>query len=1004
MNHKDSNNSFEFNNYGTPNGTPSSSPVASRTALEHHTEYTGGAHPSNAPVTSAEPSEAPAYSEHAFSPQPAARGLRNGLDSADHPSGITEEPTGPVNAGYAGYAGYTGENPSAAAANPAATSNFGATHGSFGNTEPPNAGGETAGGETAGETASVTPTVASSRRRIAASIKSYFHRNSQSSSRRDPESNPEGSAGGDGAHKEGENPEESPEELAKKAEDPQYLLNTIMEEPEDGQDLLVPVGDAAAIVTADSSSSIANQPTGMSERRKGYKENLMRARRLRRYTRASKTVSTMRRWFNQFIGFSLFTRMFVYWLPLAIILFVPLAVGAWRNPNMKLGSTRVMWIFIWLEVVWGTLFFSRLISHYLPYAFGFLISIFSPKYFKYVNMVSALELAIQLVIWTFISFITFSPLLYNNKNALDLNHQPRWQKIIQDICVAFLVSSCVFFVEQAFLYILSTNFHRTRMALRIQKQKKSINVLIILLDAAFKFFPWHCDEFDEEDSGLQYASLNKARKTTSKSKNMVMRKVNKVVGTATKNVENIISSAKLDDTNPTPAKIVNRALTHRDTREILANRIWKSLVMEDSTALNYEDLITVFGNERKEEVLFIFDVLDQDGVNGIDLDEMVDSVNSIGRESKQIQKSLVDIDGAITKLHYLLMCIALILIVVIFVGMLAPSSATVLATLGSTLLSMSFLFSATAQEVFQSCIFLFVKHPYDAGDWIQTYVSGPGLIRMRAVELNLMYSVFEEIGNNTRRQVSNSVLNTMFIDNISRSPPSQISIVLNIGIPETTTEQLAEFETRLNEFCDSNPREYYPGVFFQAINQPDLDRLALNICINTRNNQDDIVLFSTRRTKAFEYISQCINDIPITIPKREDTTNHDPSLPMFHYMVKDIDDASKFVERSKNRRQNYGMRPPLEEDDLSIKYHDEPINTAGYQDGPAPHPNTSAHPDPASQGGSLRRATSFSSKMSRHSMAFSSASKTSVNFGMRSRRRPMQQYKPAQNTSDDHTN
>lgn len=988
MNHKNSKESFEFNQYGTPNGTPSSSPLASRAALGRQNEYTADAHPSNmaSPPKPVEQNEAPAYSEHAFSPQPPSRGLRTSLDThAEDISEFADAPSASANASeYGIYAPVGG--------NPAVTSH------------PDTAAGQTAesnphaGTETAADNASMTPTTASSRQRIAASIKSYFHRNSQSSSRRDPESQPKSEE-----EKEGEHHEETPEELAKKAQDPEHLLNTIMEEPEDyGQDM-VPIGDAAAVVASDSASSI--HQSGMAERRKGYRENLMRTRKLRRYTKASKTVARMRHWFNKFVEFSLFTRMFVYWLPLAIILFIPLAVGAWQNPNMEVGHTRIMWIFIWLEVVWGSLFFSRIIAHYLPFVFGFLISIFSPKYFKYVNMVTSLELAIQLLIWTFISFITFSPLLYNNKNALDLNNQPKWQKIIQDICVAFLVSACVFFVEQAFLYLLSTNFHRTRMALRIQKQKKAINVLIILLDASLKFFPWHCDEFDEEDNGLQYAALNKARKTTSKSKNMVMRKVNNIVGTATKNVENIIASTKIDDVNPTPAKIVNRALTHRDTREILANRIWKSLVMEDSTSLSYEDLITVFGTQRKEEVLFIFDVLDQDGMNGIDLDEMIESVHSIGRESKQIQKSLVDIDGAITKLHYLLMCIALVLIVVIFVGMLAPSSATVLATLGSTLLSMSFLFSATAQEVFQSCIFLFVKHPYDAGDWIQTFVSGIGLVRMRAKELNLMYSVFEELGNNTRRQVSNSVLNSAFIDNISRSPPSQISIVLNIGIPETTTEQLAEFETRLNEFCDANPREYVPGVFFQAINQPDLDRLALNICLNTRNNQDDIVLFSTRRTKALEYISQCINDIPITIPKRENT-NHDPSLPMFHYMVKDIDEATNFVQKSKGRRQKYGMRPPLDEDDYSFQENENAFDASGYHDGlsQSQYPDASTHPDPASQGGSLRRATSFSSKMSRHSKAFSSASKTSVNFGMRSRRRPIQQHKPPPPSTNDHTN
>lgn len=50
------------------------------------------------------------------------------------------------------------------------------------------------------------------------------------------------------------------------------------------------------------------------------------------------------------------------------------------------------------------------------------------------------------------------------------------------------------------------------------------------------------------------------------------------------------------------------------------------------------------------------------------------------------------------------------------VAFLNKSFVTTLATAGTTLLSLSFVFATSCQEVLGSCIFIFVKHPFDIGD------------------------------------------------------------------------------------------------------------------------------------------------------------------------------------------------------------------------------------------------------------------------------------------------
>lgn len=69
---------------------------------------------------------------------------------------------------------------------------------------------------------------------------------------------------------------------------------------------------------------------------------------------------------------------------------------------------------------------------------------------------------------------------------------------------------------------------------------------------------------------------------------------------------------------------------------------------------------------------------------------------------------------------------------------------SILSTASSTLISLSFIFSTTAAEFFGSCIFLFVKHPYDISDRVDIY--GPdGLNRLVVEEISLLYSSFRRI-------------------------------------------------------------------------------------------------------------------------------------------------------------------------------------------------------------------------------------------------------------------
>lgn len=65
---------------------------------------------------------------------------------------------------------------------------------------------------------------------------------------------------------------------------------------------------------------------------------------------------------------------------------------------------------------------------------------------------------------------------------------------------------------------------------------------------------------------------------------------------------------------------------------------------------------------------------------------------------------------------------------------------TTLASAGTALLSLSFAFSVTCQEFLGSCIFLFIKHPYDVGDRIDVTDE-----KMVVEKISLLYTVLTRI-------------------------------------------------------------------------------------------------------------------------------------------------------------------------------------------------------------------------------------------------------------------
>lgn len=121
------------------------------------------------------------------------------------------------------------------------------------------------------------------------------------------------------------------------------------------------------------------------------------------------TLTHMGLIYNKVLEFSIVSRYFLYVLPLAILIAIPIIIGATAAQNATLGGVRIVWIFSWLECVWLSLWVSKLAAKTLPSIFQFLCGIVSSGTRKYALAIAALEIYLSLSGWALASLATFVP-------------------------------------------------------------------------------------------------------------------------------------------------------------------------------------------------------------------------------------------------------------------------------------------------------------------------------------------------------------------------------------------------------------------------------------------------------------------------------------------------------------------------------------------------------------------------------------------------------------------
>lgn len=431
----------------------------------------------------------------------------------------------------------------------------------------------------------------------------------------------------------------------------------------------------------------------------------------RRRSERKDTLTRLGQMLDTLHSFSIVTRYALYTLPVAAALAIPIVLTDTLYHEARIGHLRLLGLFIFLEVLWVSLWACKLLALAAPLVVQGVCGLFVPGIRRWSLMLMALEVPLSLLAWVCVAYGA-TPLLCVFDQAHCANEA--WLGTLRTVFKASIVVASIFLGEKALVQLVSIEYHRRQYAARIRASKRDVAVLDTLFRVSRRLVPDFSGrgEFRDLDTVIQGNALADLRRSLGKIAPVapIATPVTAVTGKiATKIIEDIgrvrhkmtaalgamasdISGRRLLNTSSSKAIVIGALETDRAAKA-LAKRIWLSFAKEGATVLDQDDLIDVLcgegrcfpqdldsskeigpdntagavaedgykarGYRRREQAEKIFEVLDGDENGDVSLDEMTLFVIRVATERRNRMASMHDISQAIAVLDRLLSLVVL---------------------------------------------------------------------------------------------------------------------------------------------------------------------------------------------------------------------------------------------------------------------------------------------------------------------------------------------------------
>lgn len=435
----------------------------------------------------------------------------------------------------------------------------------------------------------------------------------------------------------------------------------------------------------------------------------------------------------------------------------------------------------------------------------------------YLEFYTALLRTIKVVL-TITLILAFFCIAFPGASTLNDTPNILWLGVVFKLLFCLFLIAVILSIEKLSLQVIAVRFHRKAYRQRIEDAKYATHVL---------------------------DTLNRARK---QAKQVALMQPNAPF------VEQHESTESVQERMVKPQEIyqnVNQALfegRYEDDVDLHSKTEARKLARKIFCALQgrrrhllIQDFYPLFPTQDAARRAFEF--FDRDGNGDISKREMREKIQYVYKERKDITNALRDTSQAVGKLDTILAILFFAVAVFICSAVLGADLYGALVPFGTFFLGMSFIFAESAKELFQSIIFLFVMHPYDAGD--RVYIGNDNLL---VINVGLLGTTFTHI-NGQVAYIPHTILRQKIIFNIRRSLNQSEQIDFQVDF-ETPKEKIVLLKERINKYIEAEEsREFHADPLLAITDMVDSNKLNLYFWLEHKGNWQDGGRRWARRTR-----------------------------------------------------------------------------------------------------------------------------------------------------------
>ncbi|KAH9485263.1 Mechanosensitive ion channel protein Msy1 [Psilocybe cubensis] len=567
-------------------------------------------------------------------------------------------------------------------------------------------------------------------------------------------------------------------------------------------------------------------------------------------------------------------RVFIIGIIGVAVLITPLVVVNVRFQDSLIKTQVHVWS-LWFSVTWAASCGTYLLVDMVPGIVIALAGLFGGQTERLkiqVELVLAVKAWLKLALdiaWAWIALSVIRT-LYNPFGA--------YWTIVNRLMQAFFSAGIIIFVEKLFLQFVAINFHQKALADRLAENQLGLKALDYLSNvhpysakkAAYNKRSHKATGSTATFDGTTYRAANTTSSSNETSpivskenSSFVDSKISTKAKTPKRKKK--MTSVIVDQVGEAIGQVAlkNSKFNRKGgygglhSARRLARKLFAALsdVNPPRSHLVVEDFYPYFHSTAEAHEAFA--LFDKDGNGDISKREMREAVQRIYRERKALISGLKDVGSIVAKLDAVLLCVALILIVFIFLLIFNRSNTLAsLVPLATVVLGFSFVFGHSAQTLFESLIFIFSTHVFDVGDLVM--IDDQVLF---VKEFGLFSTTFRRVDGQEVIAPNSLLSSTKLVHNLRRSKSMWETTQLMVSY-DTPMEAIEQLRLKIIAYMNANSREWSDC----ALNIDKMqyqNAIYLNVSMEHRPNWQDWGGRWTRRTAFMRNLKTILEELEI---------------------------------------------------------------------------------------------------------------------------------------------